>query len=108
MPGAFGGVSFVSPLVGESYVGVAAIDPEQQVWRICHAYLSNSTLTRNWFTLPTVVDDPRFVSLSCHMTDPAQQPVGDGAYALGIEMMDRGESPAVVEKKLVMGAMIWG
>jgi len=25
----------------------------------------------------------------------------DGAYALGIEMMDRGETPAAVEKKLV-------
>jgi hypothetical protein len=35
------------------------------------------------------------------MTDPANKPpVGDGAYALGIEMMDRGEPPAVVEKKL--------
>ena len=31
------------------------------------------------------------------MTNPAV----DGAYALGIEMMDRGEPPAVVEKKLV-------
>jgi hypothetical protein len=36
------------------------------------------------------------------MTDPAkQQPTVDGAYALGIEMMDRGEPPAAVEKKLV-------
>jgi hypothetical protein len=36
------------------------------------------------------------------MTDPAQkQSAADGAYALGIEMMDRGEPPAAVEKKLV-------
>lgn len=30
----------------------------------------------------------------------ANQPV-DGAYALGIEMLDRGESPTVVEQKLI-------
>ena len=36
------------------------------------------------------------------MTDPTKnQAGGDGAYALGIEMMDRGEPPAAVEKKLV-------
>ncbi|MEO6237288.1 MAG: hypothetical protein ABIQ52_09845 [Vicinamibacterales bacterium] len=36
------------------------------------------------------------------MNDPAKNPpAGDGAYAAGIEMMDRGEPPAAVEKKLV-------
>lgn len=34
------------------------------------------------------------------MSDATGRPV-DGAYALGIEMLDRGESPAVVEQKLV-------
>ena len=36
------------------------------------------------------------------MTDPVKnQSAADGAYAAGIEMMDRGEPPAAVEKKLV-------
>ena len=33
------------------------------------------------------------------MADANDKPV-DGAYALGIEMLDRGEPPAAVEKKL--------
>lgn len=31
----------------------------------------------------------------------ANRPVVDGAYALAIEMLDRGESPAAVEQRLV-------
>lgn len=34
------------------------------------------------------------------MADANDKPV-DGAYALGIEMLDRGEPPATVEKKLI-------
>ena len=34
------------------------------------------------------------------MTDPTESPV-DGAYALGIEMLDRGDPPAAVEEKLI-------
>ncbi|HTI37304.1 MAG TPA: hypothetical protein VL484_07100 [Vicinamibacterales bacterium] len=34
------------------------------------------------------------------MTDTSDRPV-DGAYALGIEMLDRGDPPSAVEQKLV-------
>lgn len=42
------------------------------------------------------------------MTDADASPV-DGAYAVGIEMLDRGEPPAAVEKKLIeMGVTVDG
>lgn len=34
-------------------------------------------------------------------TQSGDRQAADGAYGLGIEMLDRGESPAAVEKKLI-------